>query len=117
MDIIDETDEDEEMEDEVEEWGEREFVSDLSGEDADFTDLEDVSLNSDDNPLSDGAENEGIDHPKAMLGKRKVAAAPPSLRQTLKHTGKRQKRGPRVEVEYEHEMESVPLTKSALVNW
>jgi protein MAK16 len=42
MDIIDETDEDEEMEDEVEEWGEREFVSDLSGEDADFTDLEDV---------------------------------------------------------------------------
>lgn len=25
--------------------------------------------------------------------------------------------GPRVEVEYEHEMESVPLSKSALANW
>jgi hypothetical protein len=43
MDILDETDEDDEMEDEVEGWGEREFVSDLSGEDADFSDSEDVS--------------------------------------------------------------------------
>jgi protein MAK16 len=25
--------------------------------------------------------------------------------------------GPRVEVEYEHEMESVPISKSALANW
>ena len=73
--------------------------------------------------------------------RKKALLASAKLRQNLpSHPGKDQKRrrdvsllftfpspglgliiysvgGPRVEVEYEHEMESVPLTKEALANW
>ncbi|KAF4569980.1 hypothetical protein EYR40_008963 [Pleurotus pulmonarius] len=116
----DETDEEDEEELEAEmeeEWGDREFVSDISeDEDEDgLSDLEDVVDGaSEDDESGEDAEND--DDTKATLGKRKQAPptkkAPPSKRPSK---GRRQ--GPRVEVEYEHEMESVPLTRSALANW
>ncbi|KAF7430570.1 hypothetical protein PC9H_006278 [Pleurotus ostreatus] len=116
----DETDEEDEEELEAEmeeEWGDREFVSDISeDEDEDgLSDLEDVVDGaSEDDDSGEDAEND--DDPKATLGKRKQAPstkkAPPSKRPSK---GRRQ--GPRVEVEYEHEMESVPLTRSVLANW
>jgi len=114
----DETDEEdeEELEDEVDEWGDREFVSDISeDEDDGLSDLEDVADHmseegeaDDSGDDSDSAEEAG---PKTALGKRK--AAPPSK----KRPDKKPKKGPRVEVEYENEVESVPLTRAALASW
>ncbi|KAH9946528.1 Mak16 protein [Amylocystis lapponica] len=112
----DETDEEVEEEGE-EEWDEREFVSDLSGEDEDgLSDLEDAR--GDDDEEEDSEEDrEGDDSEdqtqQTALGKRK-SKAPKSKRQRPE---KRTKKGPRVEVEYEHEMESVPLTKETLASW
>lgn len=77
-------------------------------------------------------EESSTAQPKASLGKRKAAALPP--KPTRKRPDKKSKSellpsipkvfaqylrlgGPRVEVEYEQEMESIPLTKSALANW
>lgn len=66
LDMVDEETDEEELEEEAENnWGDREFVSDISGdEDEDFLSA-----------------------------------------------------GPRVEVEYENEIESVPISKSALASW
>ncbi|KIK93286.1 hypothetical protein PAXRUDRAFT_145421 [Paxillus rubicundulus Ve08.2h10] len=50
---------------------------------------------------------------KMVLGKRK--AKPPATASPRKKPQK--SKGPRVEVEYEHEMASVPLTQSTLANW
>lgn len=80
-----------------------------------------------DSDNSDAAEKTG---PKTALGKRK--AAPPS-KPSRKRPDKKIKsmldlalsfqttdsiaEGPRVEVEYENELESVPLTRAALASW
>ncbi|KNZ80129.1 Protein mak16 [Termitomyces sp. J132] len=118
----DETDEDdEELEEEDEgEWGEREFVSDISeDEDDGLSDLEDVVDGAEDDDESDAEE--GLDDEdegtqlKSSLGKRKASAPVP--KPPRKRPDKKSKRGPRVEVEYEQELESVPLSKSALANW
>ncbi|EIW58715.1 Mak16 protein [Trametes versicolor FP-101664 SS1] len=120
----DETDEEDEedMEEEEEEegWGEREFVSDVSGDEDGLSDLEDALSSGEDGEDDDEDEDEesGEDDPsakKSTLGKRKAPSRtgkPPK-----KGPEKKARRGPRVEVEYEHEMESVPLTKEALANW
>ncbi|KAG5336995.1 hypothetical protein C0989_011279 [Termitomyces sp. Mn162] len=118
----DETDEDdEELEEEDEgEWGEREFVSDISeDEDDGLSDLEDVVDGAEDDDESDAEEgsddeDEGTQL-KSSLGKRKASAPVP--KPPRKRPDKKSKRGPRVEVEYEQELESVPLSKSALANW
>ncbi|KAJ7115804.1 ribosomal L28e protein family-domain-containing protein [Mycena epipterygia] len=115
----DETDEEdeEELEDEADEWGDREFVSDISEDEEDgLSDLEDgMSEDGEDDDSddedSDSAEKTGS---KSALGKRK--AAPPS-KPSRKRPDKKPKKGPRVEVEYENEVESVPLTRAALASW
>ncbi|KAF8199187.1 Mak16 protein [Pholiota molesta] len=119
--LDDETDE-EELEDEMEDdWGDREFVSDISGdeddEDDDLSDLEGVvdGESDDEDDSGEGEDSEEEDtQPKSSLGKRK---APTVKKSTKQRPEKKTKKGPRVEVEYEHEMESVPISKSALANW
>ncbi|TBU60921.1 Mak16 protein [Dichomitus squalens] len=125
LDLVhDETDEeDEELEEEEEEegWGEREFVSDLSGEEDELSDLEDVVSGEEDDEESDeegdeeGTEDEEAPSKKGALGKRKAPSKP--QKPPRKGPEKKARRGPRVEVEYEQEMESVPLTKEAIANW
>ncbi|OJT09810.1 Protein mak16 [Trametes pubescens] len=119
----DETDEEDEedMEEEEEDegWGEREFVSDVSGDEDGLSDLEDALSSGEDGEDEEDEDKESDeDEPsgkKSTLGKRKAPSRtgkPPK-----KGPEKKARRGPRVEVEYEHEMESVPLTKEALTNW
>ncbi|KAF8216292.1 ribosomal L28e protein family-domain-containing protein [Mycena galopus ATCC 62051] len=122
----DETDEEdeEELEDEMDDWGDREFVSDISeDEDDGLSDLEDAADNfsagEDDDDDSEGDESDSAEKtkPKTALGKRK--AAPPS-KPSRKRPDKKPKKGPsgaRVEVEYENEVESVPLTRAAVASW
>ncbi|KAI0641882.1 Mak16 protein [Trametes meyenii] len=122
----DETDEEEdeeegEMEEEEEGWGEREFVSDLSGEEDGLSDLEDAASSEeegDEDDEEDGESGEDDDEApakKSTLGKRKAPSR--TGKPPRKGPEKKARRGPRVEVEYEHEMESVPLTKETLANW
>jgi protein MAK16 len=140
----DETDGEEEEEEMEEEWdAEGEFVSDFSGDedgdlDDELSDLEDVvdgglgAEESADDQSDDDSSPEDQPPSKTVLGKRKTkptAKAPPRKKLdkpgrsslflnlickdlSLLYTG-----GPRVEVEIEREMESVPLTRSALANW
>jgi len=97
----DETDEELEDEEEGEFDDEREFVSDLSGDEDDgLSDLEDIGGDDD----SDEASEAGA------LGKRKAPA------QSNSDPRSKKRRGPRVEVEYE-DGESVPLTREALAQW
>ncbi|GLB43435.1 putative MAK16 family protein [Lyophyllum shimeji] len=123
--VDDETDDEdeEELEDEEEgDWGEREFVSDISGDESDgLSDLEDIVDGAEDDEDASGEEDDSDEEeentqPKASLGKRKAPSAP-APKPPRKRPDKKAKRGPRVEVEYEQEMESVPLSKSALANW
>ncbi|KAJ6621323.1 ribosomal L28e protein family-domain-containing protein [Mycena sp. CBHHK59/15] len=115
--LADETDE-EELEEEMEdEWGDREFVSDISeDEDDGLSDLEDDGASEDGE--DDESDDEGdSDTPKktgskTALGKRKAPSKP-----SRKRPDKKPKKGPRVEVEYENEVESVPLTRAALASW
>ncbi|KAJ8494336.1 hypothetical protein ONZ51_g2368 [Trametes cubensis] len=120
----DETDEEDEedMEEEEEEegWGEREFVSDVSGDEDGLSDLEDVMSGEEDEDDDEEDESSGEDEDeppskKSTLGKRKAPSR--TDKPPRKGPEKKARRGPRVEVEYEHEMESVPLTKEALANW
>lgn len=118
----DETDEEDEneLEEEVEdEWGDREFVSDVSGDEEEdgLSDLEAAEEGSDEEESSEeeGSEPDNAG-PKTSLGKRK-APSKSAPKPSKTRPGKKSKRGPRVEVEYEQEMESVPLTKSILANW
>jgi len=119
-DETDEEDLEEEMEEE-DEWGEREFVSDMSGDEDGLSDLEDVASGEDDESGEEDDEDDdessegGDESRKTALGKRK--GAPRSQKPPRKKPEKKARRGPRVEVEYEHEMESVPLTKEALASW
>ncbi|KAG1760858.1 Mak16 protein [Suillus occidentalis] len=116
----DETDGEEEEEEMEEEWDAEggEFVSDFSGdEDGDLDDLSDLE------DIVDGglgAEESGDDQSdddssledQPPRKPKPTAKAPP--RKKLDKPGRR---SPRVEVEIEQEMESVPLTRSALANW
>lgn len=162
LDLVDdETDEEaeEDMEEEEEEgWGEREFVSDVSGdEDEDgLSDLEEamVSVRFGLDLLVRRADGccslleKRTGRMTRMRTRRATRMMLPQRRsrplgsgkhrhERASHQRKDQKRrrdvrahhlialshthdlsgGPRVEVEYEHEMESVPLTKEALANW
>ncbi|KAF5362173.1 hypothetical protein D9756_002567 [Leucocoprinus leucothites] len=120
-----EWDEDE-VDEDVDEWGDREFVSDLSGESDDgLSDLEGADDASERFAADSDSEEEDSDEEdtrskasrkKTSLGKRKAPPQPPKSA-PRKRPEKKAKKGPRVEVEYEHEMESVPLTKSVLANW
>ncbi|KZV64416.1 Mak16 protein [Peniophora sp. CONT] len=106
---------DEEEEDEIEEegeWGEREFVSDISGDEDGLSDLEEVGdgggsdEDEDDEEGSDEDEEASRRPPKSSLGKRK-----PTFPQ------RKPKRGPRVEVEYEHETETVGARRETIPAW
>ncbi|KAF4611056.1 hypothetical protein D9613_006806 [Agrocybe pediades] len=117
----DETDE-EELEDEMEDdWGDREFVSDISGDEDDEEDLSDLeNIVDDGSEEGSGSGEEGSDDsegeetaPHPSLGKRKA----PTKTNRKARPDKKSKKGPRVEVEYEQEMESVPISKSALASW
>ncbi|KAE9409997.1 Mak16 protein [Gymnopus androsaceus JB14] len=114
--VDDETDEEleEELEEEMDDWGTREFVSDVSGDEDDeddgLSDLEDIAVREDDEE-ADGDSNEENAGPKpSTLGKRKA----PEPKLPKKRPEKRPKKGTRVEIEYEQEVESVPLS---LANW
>ncbi|EIN06017.1 Mak16 protein [Punctularia strigosozonata HHB-11173 SS5] len=123
--VDDETDEDEdaneEFEEEEEGWGEREFVSDISGDEDDsgggFSDMEDVEDDDEDESEDDEDESDDEDAPvpkgKTTLGKRKKQDS----KSARKRPPKKTHRGPRVEVEYEQEYESVPISKAALSEW
>lgn len=114
---------DEELEDEEGEFeDEREFVSDLSGDEDDgLSDLEDIGVSvalvrffcagTDTNLQGDNDSDEASE--AGPLGKRK-APSQPSKSNPDPRTKKR--RGPHVEVEYE-DAESVPLTREALAQW
>ncbi|KAK0235768.1 Mak16 protein [Armillaria nabsnona] len=123
--MADETDEEdeEELEEEMDDWGDREFVSDISGdEDEDgLSDLEEAAdedsegEGQDDDKDDDGSDSESRENvvPKTSLGKRK-APPPSSSKPTRKRPEKKTRKGPRVEVEYEQEVESVPFS---MANW
>ncbi|KAH6885548.1 Mak16 protein C-terminal region-domain-containing protein [Coprinopsis sp. MPI-PUGE-AT-0042] len=110
--VDDETDEEfeeeGEMEDELEDeegWGDREFVSD-------FSESEDEGEDESSEESEGESDEEGEDEtPKKKLGKRK--ARPPAPK---KRPDKKAKNLPRVEVEYEEEVERVP-NRSALHAW
>ncbi|KAL1747914.1 ribosomal L28e protein family-domain-containing protein [Schizophyllum fasciatum] len=107
--------EEEELEDE-EGWGDREFVSDVSESEDGLSDLEDAA--DDFGEASSDEEDGGEDDEaaKPALGKRKANTIP-KAKPPKKRPEKKPRRGARVEVEYEQEMESVPLSKEALANW
>ncbi|EKM50362.1 uncharacterized protein PHACADRAFT_152270 [Phanerochaete carnosa HHB-10118-sp] len=120
-----EENEEEEMEEEEEGWGDREFVSDISGDEDGLSDVEDA-FSEDDGSDEEEGSGEDKDEPseeedspkgkgKVTLGKRKAPTRP--SKPPKKRPEKKARRGPRVEVEYEHEMETTPLTKEALANW
>ncbi|KAF5392999.1 hypothetical protein D9757_001319 [Collybiopsis confluens] len=114
----DETDEELEEELEDDEWGTREFVSDISGDEDDDDDLDDLEDAVDEGEDGEGDEGDGDDdsneeniEPKpSTLGKRKA----PEPKAPKRRSEKRPKKGPTVEVEYEREVESVPFL---LANW
>ncbi|KAF8159746.1 Mak16 protein [Crassisporium funariophilum] len=117
VDLVDDETDEEELEDEMEdEWGDREFVSDISGdEDDDLSDLEgafDDGFDDDGSDGEDGDESEDT-RAKSTLGKRKAS----SMKKPQKQRPDKKSKRPRVEVEYEQELESVPISKSALSNW
>lgn len=100
----------EELEAEMEgEWEDREFVSDISeDEDDDLSDLEDVK-----DDMFDQKANDSL---QKSLGKRKALLPVQASRKKPDRKGRANGGGPGVEVEYEHEMDNIPLSKSALVN-
>ena len=110
MEMEDEESE-EEMEDEIE--GFEEYVSDFSGDEDEEDDMEDFGEDDEDEDSEEEDDDEAGDDgevpPPSRKRKGKAPKAPKPKRPT--------KGRPRVEIEYEHEMETVPLTKSALANW
>ncbi|TEB36467.1 Mak16 protein [Coprinellus micaceus] len=112
LDLVnDETDEDEdELEEEMEEFGDTEFVSDFSDESDD-----DGEGDSDDSSSTDeesSGEASDSDNANAKLGKRRAKAGP-----SRRRVDKKPRRGPRVEVEYEQEMERVHAKTSVAADW
>jgi len=114
--VADETDEEiieNEMEDE---WDDREFVSDISGDD--ISDLEDPldgdSDGDDASEQEDSDESEVNQLKKSHNGKRKASAF---KNLPIQRPEKRSKQTSRVEVVYEEEIESVPISKATLTAW
>ncbi|KAF8623927.1 hypothetical protein AX17_007255 [Amanita inopinata Kibby_2008] len=112
LDMVDDETDEEELEEEAEEiWDEREFVSDISGDETDgLSDLEDVidlEEDSDDSEVSYGSVSQ-ITPETFKVGKRKADHTAKSIKQ---HMEKKPRKGPRVEVEYEQEMENVSMVK------
>ncbi|KAJ8086891.1 Protein MAK16 [Marasmius tenuissimus] len=125
-DETDEEDEDELEEELDDEWGTREFVSDISGDEDDgLSDLEDAADegfsdgddDEDDEVDDEASESESRENQqpptKTSLGKRKTPSTS-QPRPPKKRPDKKPKKGPRVEVEYEQELETAPLSLS---NW
>jgi len=77
------------------------------------------SFDEDEEGDEDDEEDSDESRPKkpTTLGKRKASTLPRPKPPKSRPDKKPKKGGARVEIEYEHEMESVPLTKSALANW
>ncbi|KAH9933341.1 ribosomal L28e protein family-domain-containing protein [Fomitopsis serialis] len=100
LDLMDD-ETDEELEEEEEgEWGEREFVSDMSGDEDGLSDLEDVESGEEESGEEDESDEEDEEPTdKTKLGKRK--AAPKTQKPAKRKPEKKARRGPRVEVEYE----------------
>lgn len=106
--------------------GQREFVSDDEQESDDEGDLEDL-YDSDGNTIGFASESDADDddddddqddddrHQPAK--KRKGASTASSSFKKPHLNKKRAKNGPRIEIEYERETETEPLTKQALANW
>lgn len=124
----DETDEEdeEELEEEMEDFGDAEFVSDFSDESDDEDDgVSDDSVRfpslisgmralipwqmATDEESSDASDSDDAD---TKLGKRRAKARP-----SRKRVEKKPRKGPRVEVEYEQEMERVPAKSSVAADW
>jgi len=109
---MEEDESEDEMEDEMEEemedgWGEREFVSDLSGDEegsgwSDLEDVEEVSSEEDDDGESDDE--------RPNRGKRKA----PVPKKAEGKSAKKARRGPRIEVEYEEEL--VPAAREMVTS-
>jgi protein MAK16 len=142
LDMVDDETDEEELEEEAEDdWGDREFVSDMSGdEDEDaVSDLEDIAVRFHSVKYFLCSQ----DHDRAMIPKTmRMTRASQSQTQDLVSASQRlvprydpiRRRtvsiyapavsptydsavGPRVEVEYENEIESVPISKSVLAGW
>ncbi|KAN0088591.1 Ribosomal L28e protein family domain containing protein [Tylopilus felleus] len=122
--VDDETD-GEDDEEELEEEFEGEFVSDVSEDEAGLSDLSDLEDLADEGPSEEDSEGSDEDDDKntkdrsdskskVVLGKRK--AKPPTKAPPRKKSEKSRK-DPRVEIEYEHELESIPIARSSLSNW
>ncbi|KAF5336057.1 hypothetical protein D9611_006254 [Ephemerocybe angulata] len=107
-DETDEEDEDE-LEEEMEDFGDNEFVSDFSDEDDD----EDEESDEESNATSDEeSSEEESDAAETKLGKRRPKAGP-----SKKRVEKKPRKGPRVEVEYEEEVERMPVKNSVRADW
>ncbi|EJU03779.1 Mak16 protein [Dacryopinax primogenitus] len=103
-------------EEELDDWGEHEFVEDVSGDEFDgISDLED--LDEDGEFVSDDEEEDSeVEAPRkptvdSILGKRKASSAQKGPDKPKKP----RKKGARVEIEYERE--TAPAAKEMLVNW
>jgi protein MAK16 len=131
-DETDEEDADEEFEEEG--WGEREFVSDLSGDEDEgsrWSDLEDVEEGEESEGARESDDDTDRSKNKAALGKRKKHETSPPRKRPPKKANRKSLSiisstymqnnatpdGPRVEVEYEQEYESVPISKAVLSGW
>jgi protein MAK16 len=143
--VNDETDEEEEEEEEV--WGDKEFVSDISDDDDGLSDLENAAVSFcllsfyflgfiflqnerfEDVSSEEESDEDDVSHEnRHSLRKRKATTMPSSRKRPEKKTKSTCLRnpyyhsnyvseGPRVEVEYEQEVEGVPPTQSALASW
>lgn len=106
--------------------GQREFVSDDEQESDDEGDLEDL-YDSDGNTIGFASESDADDDDddddqddddRHQPAKKRQGASTASSSFKKPHLNKkRAKNGPRIEIEYERETETEPLTKQALANW
>lgn len=102
LDMVDDETDEEELEEEVEDdWGDREFVSDISGDEYDDNDV-----------LSDLEDVVRVHKQPKKKAQSKQSIYTPAVSSAYVSTV-----DPRVEVEYENEMESLPISKSALASW
>ncbi|KAL7415652.1 ribosomal L28e protein family-domain-containing protein [Mrakia frigida] len=117
----------EEWDEDDEEGGTREFVEDDSDLEEEMSDLEDWSgedgeeYGSDSEEGSEEDDEASVDEPPQPSdpkGKRKAVAPPPTKKAAAPpKKAKKGGAGPRVEIEYEQEMETEPMTKDMLSNW